>query len=183
MKLENTNLINYYPQFLKNIKEFNVINDIENREIDYLKKNIQLILKEIIVNTAEDYGLDRYEKIYGISKTTTDIEQRRQKILYKMNDRLPYSFNWLKRKLNGLVGEENYEIFIDYNKYVLNIKINKKYLETAKLLKNGLREQIPANMILDIETNQTESCNSYIGGIVRTGDFIEICEVKRSVTI
>ena len=60
-------LNDYLPLFLRNVKEFGIINsafDIENEEI---QKSIADFMKENFVMTAENQGLSRMEKILGIN--------------------------------------------------------------------------------------------------------------------
>ena len=55
-------LNDYLPLFLRNVKEFGIINsafDIENEEI---QKAIADFMKENFVTTAENQGLSRMEK-------------------------------------------------------------------------------------------------------------------------
>ena len=60
-------LIEYLPNFMQDIKEFKELFSAEDIEIEQLKVAIEKIFSEIIVKTAEGYGLDRYEKIYQIN--------------------------------------------------------------------------------------------------------------------
>lgn len=172
-------LIEYMPLFLQDVREFQEIFKVEDKEIDSLKEQIENMLKEIIVTTAEGYGLDRYEKIYNIQNTTTDLETRRFNILSKINNRLPYSINWLINKLNNTVGPENYTLDVDHNNYSVKIEIMALFQDIAILLNKDLREQLPANLIITITLYQTEECkNKYYAGIVHTGEYIEIRQVN-----
>ena len=57
---------NYLPKVLQDVKEFQIINenlDTELNNIDGLIKNIE---KETIVQTASEYGIKRWEEILGI---------------------------------------------------------------------------------------------------------------------
>ena len=58
-------IIDYFPLFLQDIREFKIISNIENDELEKIKAKVDEILKEVIVSNAVDYGLKRYEKIYG----------------------------------------------------------------------------------------------------------------------
>ena len=58
------NLIKYMPPFLKEVREFKEIFGAEDIQIEKLNNQINSMLREVIVKTAEDYGLRRYEKIY-----------------------------------------------------------------------------------------------------------------------
>ena len=170
-------LIEYMPLFLQDVREFQEIFKVEDKEIDSLKEQIENVLKEIIVTTAEGYGLDRYEKIYNIQNTTTDVETRRFNILSKINNRLPYSINWLINKLNNTVGPENYTLNVDHNNYSVKIEIMALFQDIAILLNRDLREQLPANLIITVNLYQTEECETYYAGIVHIGDNITIRQV------
>lgn len=59
------------------------------------------ILKESIVNTAEDYGLELQEQLWGLSRTELSTEQRRESIKNRYNIR--YSDSTLKSMQHFLV--------------------------------------------------------------------------------
>lgn len=170
-------LIEYYPLFLQDIREFKLISNIEDTELEKIQNKVEEILKEVIVNTAESYGLNRYEKIYNLSNDTNDLTARKYNILAKINNRVPYTMNWLKNKLNNTIGKENYKINIDYNNYTLTVEILAVFKEVAEVLNKDLREQLPANLKVAVNLFQTEQCNQYVGGIVHIGDFLELRQV------
>lgn len=170
-------LIKYMPLFLQNVREFQEIFNVEDKELEYLNEQVENILKEIIVNTAEGYGLNRYEKIYNIQNDTTDIEKRRFNILSKMNNRLPYTINWLKNKLNNIIGKDNYEIILDNNNYKIQIDVLALFEDIAVMLNKDLREQLPANLVVTVNLFQTVQCQQYFAGIVHIGDEMEIRQV------
>ena len=69
-------LNDYLPLFLRNVKEFGIINsafDIENEEI---QKAIADFMKENFVMTAENQGLSRMEKILGINGEGNSVALR-----------------------------------------------------------------------------------------------------------
>lgn len=164
-------LIEYMPLFLQDVREFQEIFKVEDKELDSLKEQIENVLKEIIVNTAEKYGLDRYEKIYNIQNTTTDIATRRFNILSKINNRLPYSVNWLINKLNNTIGENNYILEVDHNNYTIKIQIISEFKQIAQLLKIDLREQLPANLIINVVLFQKEENIQYVGAFMHIGEY------------
>ena len=76
-------LNDYLPLFLRNVKEFGIINsafDIENEEI---QRAITDFMKEF-VTTAENQGLSRMEKILGINGEGNSVALRRYNILAEM---------------------------------------------------------------------------------------------------
>ena len=148
-------LIEYMPPFLKNIREFNKIFDAEDIELEDLNYNLKKMLTEVIVKTADSYGLDRYENIYNISNTSNNIEIRRINILNKINDILPFTLKWLHNKLEEALGEGNFHIDIDYNNYSIKITILGLSMEIADIYRENLRQQLPANMVIvfDLQIN------------------------------
>ena len=154
------NLIKYMPPFLKEVREFKEIFGAEDIQIEKLNNQINSMLREFIVKTAEDYGLRRYEKIYGITRPAETLEARRMAILLKMNNRVAYTYKWLIQTLNEAIGAENYKITTDFNNYKMNIEIALNYTEAAELLKNDLVKQMPANIELDYRLTSKINCIS-----------------------
>lgn len=154
------NLIKYMPSFLKEVREFKEIFGAEDIQIEKLNNQINSMLREVIVKTAEDYGLRRYEKIYGITRPAETLEARRMAILLKMNNRVAYTYKWLIQTLNEAIGAENYKITTDFNNYKMNIEIALNYTEAAELLKNDLVKQMPANIELDYRLTSKINCIS-----------------------
>lgn len=154
------NLIKYMPPFLKEVREFKEIFGAEDIQIEKLNNQINSMLREVIVKTAEDYGLRRYEKIYGITRPAETLEARRMAILLKMNNRVAYTYKWLIQTLNEAIGAENYKITTDFNNYKMNIEIALNYTEAAELLKNDLVKQLPANIELDYRLTSKINCIS-----------------------
>jgi hypothetical protein len=148
------------PPFLKEVREFKEIFGAEDIQIEKLNNQINSMLREVIVKTAEDYGLRRYEKIYGITRPAETLEARRMAILLKMNNRVAYTYKWLIQTLNEAIGAENYKITTDFNNYKMNIEIALNYTEAAELLKNDLVKQMPANIELDYRLTSKINCIS-----------------------
>ncbi len=169
-------IIEYIPDFLKNIREFKIISNLEDKELENIKLQIDNILKEIIVNTSENYGLQRYEKIYNINDISNDIEIRRFNIISKINNKIPFTYKWLDNKLKQLVGENNYTIKIEYDNYKIIISIIYLFGEILDTIKKELEELLPANLIIQI--NLFSNCNIHIAGIIHEKQHIKL-EVVR----
>lgn len=157
-------LVEYLPSFMQDIREFKELFATEDIEIEKLKDAVDKIFSEIIVKTAESYGLDRYEKIYQINAESDILEARRLKILLKINDKVPYSYKWLINTLDTVLGKENYRISIDYANYKMKIEILLNYSELAEILRKDLIKHIPANIELDYRLFTNMQLN--IGAIV-----------------
>ncbi|MBQ2937642.1 MAG: DUF2313 domain-containing protein [Clostridia bacterium] len=175
----------YMPPFLTQVREFNEIFEAEDVELDALKKEIDSILKEVVVRTAESYGLKKYEKIYGINNVAETIEARRMTILLKMNNRTAYTYKWLINTLNEAIGEENYKITTDFNNYKMNIEIALNYTEAAEILRKDLVKQMPANIELDYRLNSV--INHFTAAVVSQQTYMylktETMEEKENIAL
>lgn len=142
----------YLPKVLQPIVEFQQINsdlDIELNNIDEQIKNIE---KEVIVQTATEYGIGKWENTLGIIPSDSDsLEVRRFRISNILTSKLPYTVRWLRQKLTEIVGTDNgWTLNIDNNNYTITIVLSgldtKLMLEVEKQLRNA----IPSNMGLVI---------------------------------
>ena len=169
-------IIKYMPDFLKDVREFKIISNLEDEELEKLKMQIDNILKEIIVNTSKDYGLKRYEKIYNINVISDDIDVRRFNIISKINNKAPFTYKWLDNKLKQLVGENNYRINIEYDNYKVVISIVYLFGDIVNNLQQDLRSQIPANLLIQI--NLFSNCNLYLASIMHEKQYIKLGVVR-----
>ena len=172
------NTINYLPTFLRNIKEYKEICNAEDIEFEKLDSRLDEIINEIAVDTANSYGLERYEKIFNIVNTTTNVEERRFKIKSKLINQLPFNMKWLDNKLTKLVGAGNYSINLEKDDYKITIGVSFMFPDIAEILKKDFREQFPANLVIIINLFQTEVANLYVGATVHVGDIQKILEVN-----
>lgn len=145
----------YMPPFLKDVREFKEIFATEDKELEYMNNLIASMLTEVIVKTANSYGLTRYEKIYEITDVASTVEARRTNILLKINNRVPYTKKWLVNLLDAVIGKDAYTLKIDEQNYLINIETTLNYSEAMETLKKELAIEIPANMKLnyDLVTN------------------------------
>ena len=169
-------IIEYIPNFLQNVREFKIISNLEDEELENIRLQIDKILKEVVVETSESYGLERYEKIYNINTINEDIDIRRFNIISKINNKAPFTIKWLDNKLKKLVGEENYKINVDYNNYKVTISIVYLFGDIANTLQKDLIELLPANLIIQI--NLFSNCNLHLANIAHEKQHIKL-EVVR----
>lgn len=144
-------LIEYMPPFLRDVREFIKIFEAEDDVVEKLSNDVKSLTKEVIVKTANSYGLKKYEKIYNITNISSNIEIRRINILNKINDRVPFTYKWLYNKLKESLGDGNFNLI--YENYVLTIIIFGLKMEIADIYRENLRQQLPANIeiIFDLQ--------------------------------
>lgn len=77
-------LIDYLPPIVKKIRELQEICAAEQPNFDEAEKEIENILCRVFVSRADEKGIMRFEKVYGITPSPEEtIEQRRVNILIR----------------------------------------------------------------------------------------------------
>lgn len=138
-------IIEYLPPVLAEIREFKILGESEDLQLDNLKTEINSLTNELFVTTAERVGLDRWEKILNISNSSTDIEFRRFRILSRLN-----SFGLtLNQRLSAIVGKGNYKVDYYFKECRLKVSLTLDTKEYEKEVRRMLDEVVPANLIID----------------------------------
>jgi hypothetical protein len=143
----NRLLINYLPPYMQEYMEMQSIMQAEQPEIDSLWSSVETALADQFILDATEYGVMRWESMLKISpKATETLDERKFRILARLNQELPYTLTKLKEMLTALCGADGFLIELEANKYHITIKLavgnHNNYGEVEKIL-SGM---IPANM-------------------------------------
>ena len=104
-------LQDYLPPILFKTYEFPLLCETEQPEIDHLHDAADAVLDAQFLSTAGEYAIQRYEKIFGITPMDTDtLDERRFKVLTRINTQLPFSVRRLRQQLATLCGADGYKL-------------------------------------------------------------------------
>ncbi|GAA0229454.1 putative phage tail protein [Metaclostridioides mangenotii] len=162
--LNKVNLNEYLPKYLREVKELKQITDIENKEFELLKNELNMFVQENFIDLMESEGLKRWEQILKIKPFASDtVEDRRFRIKSRLLDRLPYSLPSLRFRLDAMLGEGKYKLNIDYDKYILTLKLELTVKSQFNDVVSMLYNVLPANMLQHIELayNQHQTFYKY----------------------
>lgn len=144
-------LLKKLPLFHRNIYEFQQISKATTPELEQLLHKIDFILDNWFIDTLDEYGISRMEKIVGIvSDSNIDLETRRFNLLLKMSEKLPYTDETLEERLTSLCGAGNYSIQRDYDNYKIDITTSLEAGDTFESMCEALDNMIPCNMDLSV---------------------------------
>lgn len=164
-------LLKYLPDFMKEYREIQVILETEKGVIEQLWRDFIRGFKNNFINYADETGIELFENMMGIKPNINDsLEVRRENILIKWNSQPPYTWWFLKRFLNSILGEGTNEPIRDLNIQELRIITHITTIGTISGLYDTLRYMIPANMtlIFDNKLNQKGSGDIHLAGCVMT---------------
>lgn len=158
------NLINYLPEFLREIREYKALTMTENGEINSLWKGVEEAFDNQTVDTANDYGISRLEKIMNINSTSTDINERKTEIKTRLGQKLPYTEYTLRNTLDEFCQSriskdqeylEGYDLQILLVEHTVKVLISLWNKNKRSLIETMIRQMCPANMLclVDLKYN------------------------------
>lgn len=124
--LYRTRIGRYFPRYYEGILETDELIKVEND----IWNNLYLLLNKAKNNQfiayADEDGIYAYEQLFQIvaDPETETLEERRFRLLNRIQTLSYYTMIYLRQKLNSLFGENNYEVELDYLNYTLYVKSN-----------------------------------------------------------
>ena len=144
-------LINYLPYVVRDYAEFQGITGAEQPEFENAWAAVDDLLANQFIKTAGNLGLSRWEKILGITPKGTDtLDDRRFRVLARLNEELPYTLPQLRVILENLCGPGNYSAEVMEGTYQLIVKIGLAAKNNFSDVESLLDRVVPQNMIVNL---------------------------------
>lgn len=166
--IRDTDLVSYLPPFMAGFKEISAALKAENPEFVLVWKASERILQNEFIETADEYGISRFEKILKILPSTEDtLESRRARVRIRWLNTIPYTLNALIAKLIVLCGGNNFTVIVRHRNYCVEIQTHLENFGKAEELDHIINEMIPCNMVV-VSENKVDcgaaGFTSLIGG-------------------
>lgn len=147
----------YLPDLYKfNIEMNNIINSEEIELESGLKPDIDIAFKNNFVTTADEQGIEQFEKILNIEYGSGEsLDFRKQRIFLRLNSDIPFTETYLVNQLNKILGKGNWSYNIDYNSYTLVVSSIIPGKNWKDELIAFLDRTIPCNIDWNIEYYET----------------------------
>ena len=140
-------LINYLPHFMQVYREMATIMETEQVEIDRLWLEAENALADQFILEATENGVKRWESMLSVSPKDTDtLDERKFRILTKLNQELPYTLRKLEQALTNLCGNNMFSIEVIAAEYHVEIKLGVANKNNYQEVVDVLKKMIPANM-------------------------------------
>lgn len=140
-------LKSYVPTYYKDVQEMDALMETEQPIMTAYQSEMIRAFQNTFVLTADVEGIETFEYMLGIiaNPNTEDLEFRRARILNRLQMSPPFTFRFLKNRLNEIIGPGKYKAYIDFDKYTL-------YVESSASDQNWFTE-------LQFTINQIKPCN------------------------
>ena len=152
--IREVDLTSYLPPFMAAYKETDAALTAENPEFRLLWDAADQVLKNEFIETAQEYGIARFEKLLGILPSTEDtIESRRARIRARWFTHLPYTWRMFLHKLTTLCGGNDFTVTGRPGDYRVGLEVHLELRGQVGELERLIEKMFPCNMIADIRNN------------------------------
>lgn len=142
-------LIDYLPYAVREFKEFQGITTGEQPEFELVWDAADRVMANQFIDTMDDLGLSRWEKMLKIIPEPTDtLDGRRLRIKFKLNATIPYTMPRLRELMEGIAEGSPYSVEVPKNTYILEIVLNWKNPGQILTLDELLAYMPPENLFI-----------------------------------
>lgn len=171
----NIELLELLPPWYREILDYQEICQSEQEQFDLLAAEIQAVSNNFFFQTMGFDGVEMWEQIFHIkpNPVAEDLEFRRFRVLTRISSRAPFTMNFLRTKLDQIIGPGNWTMRMDYPNYTLYVESGaKNQMYATELLINIGRIKpahiafvnttlIQSELILTEEISQAQSQWNY----------------------
>ncbi len=162
--MEGKRLIEYLPPILAQVWEVEAIMEAAQPEVDSYWAALYQAQDDFFIQDATENGVARWEYNVGLTpKGTETLEERKFRILTRINEQLPYTLVTLRQQLEALCGPEGYSVELKHTAYTLVIKVALTAKHNFDAVAELLARVVPANMVIQqiLMYNQHKTLSEY----------------------
>lgn len=173
--IREIDLVSYLPPFIAGFKEISATLEAENPEFLLVWRAADQVLKNEFIETSDEYGISRFEKMLNILPSWEDtLESRRARVRSQWINVLPYTVRMLLQKLQIICGSTDFVLKTDFEKsYTLILQTNLEQFGSVEEVENTLGTMVPCN----IRTVSRNSIRAYAGGYAYFTGVVSFAEI------
>lgn len=175
--MNNVNLAEYLPPFLREYKEIKAITEAENPEFARLYAEAEKVLRNEFIDTADEEGMARFEKLLGILPSKDDtLESRRARVYSRWFTELPYTLKMFVGRLAQMSGGTEFSVTEDYEHYRVRVETCFELFGQVDELERLVELMFPCNIIADVKNTIKirPDCRKFAGGAVCFSEIITV---------
>lgn len=146
--IKEVDLLGYLPLFMQDFKEIAVTLEAENPEFVLVWTAADQVLKNEFIETADEYGIRRFETMLGILPYEEDtLESRRIRISARWFNSISYTMKSLIAKLTTICIDTDFVLTNDFETgYTLTVVTDLENFGQVDELEATLKAWLPANI-------------------------------------
>lgn len=175
--MSDVDLAEYLPPFLREYKELRAVMEAENPELETAWKAARRVLDNEFIETADEFGITRFEKLLGIVPLVGDtLESRRARVYSRWFTELPYTLRMFVKKVEMMSGGSEFSVTEDYDNYRVRVDTAFELFRQTDELERLVELMFPCNIEADVRN--TIRCGAElrqsVGGAANVAEMITI---------
>lgn len=155
----------FVPHIYDDVTEMDAIINAEQVQLSYAQAQASQAFADTFVLTANYEGIEMFEMMLGIisNPTTESLEFRKQRVLNRITLAPPFTFRFLKNRLDEIIGVGKWNAYVDYANrtlYIESFVINQQWFNELRITINRIK---PCNLVFvnkplimaDVVANET----------------------------
>lgn len=139
----------FVPHIYKDVTEMDAIIEAEQTQLSYAQVEASQAFANTFVLTANYEGIEMFEMMLGIiaDPTTESMEFRRQRVLNRITLAPPFTFRFLKKRLDDIIGKGLWNAYVDFNNYTLYVEsfvVDQQWFNELRITINRIK---PCNLV------------------------------------
>ena len=139
----------FVPHIYKDVTEMEAIIEAEQTQLSYAQVEASQAFANTFVLTANYEGIEMFEMMLGIiaDPTTESMEFRRQRVLNRITLAPPFTFRFLKKRLDDIIGKGLWNAYVDFNNYTLYVEsfvVDQQWFNELRITINRIK---PCNLV------------------------------------
>ena len=145
----NRPLNSFLPTVYDGIVEMEDIMNAEENEMGIARRELYSAFANTFVLTADESGVIMFERMLNIiaNPQTEDLEFRRQRLINRLSMSPPFTFRFLKQKLDEIIGAGNWKAYIDHDNYTLYVESSATNQSWYSEMEFTISRLKPCNMV------------------------------------
>lgn len=182
--MTNTNLLQLLPPYYAEIEDYRQICQAERPTFDEIKQKITRMQRNFSPLTMDLEAIQEWEAILHIlaNPETETLDFRRYRIINRLSTKPPFTVEFLRRKLDELIGPGLWTLDVDYPNYQITIESSAQpqvYSQEVEFTINRIkpahivyihRAVVVTDMVMGERINRIEYGWNYVLGAWRLGE-------------
>lgn len=142
-------LAEYLPDWYRGISDYRESIGAEQAELEELAQAVNAVANDFFFQTMGADTVSKWEQIFRIvpNPVTESLEFRRARVLNRISTRPPFTLGFLYRKLDELIGPDQWTVVVDYPRHTIYIESDAGSQQYASEVEYTLNTIKPAHIV------------------------------------
>ena len=145
----DADLLSLLPPWYQRILDYQQICQAEQVQMEALATEIAAVANNFFFQTMDAGAVSQWEQIFRITPNpaTESLEFRRARVLNRASTRPPFTLQFLRQKLDELIGPGEWTVTVDYPHYTLYIESSAENQQYATEVAYTIGRIKPAHIV------------------------------------